>query len=145
MNIQNKKFKQVILALSLSFIAFQIFYFFDVKNKKPIDAIPIGIEAILLIIFCFYFFYEQLKKTVSPIYDNFFFWIVLGLIIYLSGSFFIYLLSNTISSKELRSYWNITYIVDILKNVFFVASGLVFLKQSKSATRKPVLPNLDFY
>lgn len=43
------------------------------KTKKSIDAIPIGFETILIIIFVFYFFYEQLKESITPIYDQFFF------------------------------------------------------------------------
>jgi hypothetical protein len=142
-NIQNKRFKNLILVLSLVFISFQAFYFFGVQNVKLVDTIPMGIESILIFIFCFYFFYEQLRDVSTPIYTNFFFWVALGLILYLSGSFFIYILSN-VDRQMIRKYWFITYILDTVKNVFFVTSGLVFLKQTKYTSTKTVLPNLDF-
>src|SRR6185369_13387966 len=115
------------------------------KTKKSIDTFPIGFETILILVFTFYFFYEQLKESVTPIYDQFFFWIAIGIIIYLCGSFFMYILGNDIPRKQLEEYWFITFIFETVKNLFFVASGLVFLKQSKSLARKTVLPNLDFY
>jgi len=95
-------------------------------------------------VFCFYFFYEQLKEAVTPIYDHFFFWIAIGLTIYLAGSFFMYIMGNDMSKEELEEYWFITYVFDTIKNLFFVISAFVFLKQTKSVVRKAVLPNLDF-
>jgi hypothetical protein len=147
MNIRSRKFKRVIVILSIAFVLFQIIYFF-IGEPKGLDTIPIGIQTILILIFSFYFFYEQLKESVTPIYDHFFFWITIGLIIYLAGSFFMYILAedlNKINRKQLLEYWFITYVVDIIKNFFFFISALVFLKQSKSVVRKTVLPNLDFY
>jgi Co/Zn/Cd efflux system component len=134
----------LILALSIAFIGFQSFYFVRIKTLNPIDAIPIGVESILILVFSFYFFFEQLKRVTTPIYENYFFWMVIGLIFYLAGSFFIYILSSTITNKELRNYWFLTYIFDIVKNIFFVFATIIFLRQSNSLTKKSVLPNLDF-
>ena len=114
------------------------------KSKKSIDTFPIGFETILVLVFTFYFFYEQLKESVTPIYDQFFFWIAIGIIVYLCGSFFMYILGNDIPRKQLEEYWFITFIFESIKNLFFVMAGVVFLKRSKSV-RKTVLPNLDFY
>jgi hypothetical protein len=144
-NIKSLKFRKVILLLSLFFIAFQILYFITVKTKKGIDTIPISVETILMFIFSFYFFYEQLKESTTPIYEHYFFWIAIGVVIYLSGSFFMYILGNDLPRKQLVQYWFINYIFDTIKNLFFVISGLVYLKHSKSVSTKTALPNLDFY
>jgi hypothetical protein len=106
--------------------------------------VPIGIETILVFIFIFFFLYEQLKEAKStPIYDNYFFWVSIGLFIYLGGSFFIYLMANTINYKELIKYWFFTYIVEIIKNLLFIFAILIRHKQPNKTTRQ-VLPNLDF-
>ena len=144
LNIRNKKYKRIIIILSFGFIAFQLFYFFTTVTKRSLDTIPVGIESILTLTFSFYFFYEQLKESVTPIYDHYFFWIAIGMLIYLCGSFFMYILGNDIPRKQLEEFWFITYIFDTVKNFFFVTSGLVFLKQSRTV-HKTVLPNLDFY
>ncbi len=76
-NIKSRKFKIIAFFLSIGFFIFQAIYYFN--KRKTLDTIPIGIETILIIIFSFYFFYEQLKESVTPIYDQFFFWIAIGI------------------------------------------------------------------
>lgn len=144
MNIENKKFRILIRLLSLCFFCFQIFYYINTGNNvKPIDTIPIGFEAILILVYSFYFFFEQLKKISSLIYENFFFWSSIGMVLYLAGTFFIYILSNNISSKELHNYWFITYAFDIIKNTFFVISLFTFLGQRKKNTKTNILPSYN--
>lgn len=143
LNIKKQSFRRIMLILSILFFAFQVFYYISVKNPMPIDNIPIGVESILIIIYCFYFFFEQLKKTDSLIYENFFFWSSIGMILYLAGTFFIYILSNNMSSKELHNYWFITYVFDIIKNCFFVISFLTYLNQKKKITKKQVIPSYN--
>jgi hypothetical protein len=106
-----------------------------------IDSVPIGIESILIIVYSFYFFFEQLKKTETLIYENFFFWVSIGMILYLSGTFCIYLLSNTMSSKELHEYWFITYVFDIIKNTFFVISLLIYISGVNRSKKRQIIGN----
>lgn len=144
LNIQNKQFRNLMIILSFSFVAFQIFYFFTVINNKPLDPFPIGIESILILIYSFYFFYEQLKNTDLIIYENFLFWITIGVVLYLSGSFFFNILSTIIPHKELVRYWFVTHIFDTIKNLLFVISVIAFLKQKDSILKpKHVVPHLN--
>jgi hypothetical protein len=140
-NIKNRKIRFSILILSVCFFIFQIFYYRDVKTPMTIDSVPIGIESILIIVYSFYFFFEQLKKTETLIYENFFFWVSIGMILYLSGTFFIYLLSNTMSSKELHEYWFITYVFDIIKNTFFVISLLIYISGVNRSKKRQIIGN----
>ena len=143
-NISSKNFKVLMLILSLAFFGFQIFYFLSYKIRKPIDAIPIAIESILIIIFCFYFFHEQLKNlTTLAIYNNYFFWTAIGLVLYLAGSFFIYILSNNLG-QDFSKYWFISYIFDTIKNIFFAISAIIFLRHKNSTSRTRVISNLDY-
>jgi hypothetical protein len=99
-----------------------------------VDSIAIGIETLLVIIFSVLFFLEQLREEVSNyIYLTEKFWVILGFLIYLTGSFFIYLYADNVSKKELRHFWYITFILNTIKNIFFFI-GLYL-------TSKIVIPN----
>lgn len=53
------------------------------------------------------------------VYSRYPFWIVLGMMLYLAGSFFIYIYASQLPPKELGKYWVFTNIFSILKNIFF--------------------------
>jgi hypothetical protein len=140
-----KSLKLIIIVLSLCFLVFQFIYYF-LPHRQKIDSVPIGFETILIFIFIFFFLYEEFKDVRGlPIYENYFFLISIGLFIYLGGCFFIYLLANTIDAKELDKYWFFTYVVEIIKNLLFIFSILVYSKNpNKSNNSNQTLPNLDF-
>lgn len=137
-------FKLMVLILSVFFFFFQIIYFFS-DHKKRFDSIPIGIETILIFIFIFFFLYEQLKEVKNqPIYSHYFFWIAIGLFIYLGGSFFIYILANSITDEEINKYWFFTYVVEIIKNLLFAIAVLIYSRNPIKKNLKQALPDLDF-
>jgi len=140
-----KKQKILIVILSLAFCCFHIIYFIS-REKKGFDSIPIGIEAILIFVFIFFFFYEQLKDATStPIYDNYFFWIAVGLFIYLGSSFFIYLTATTLKQKEIDQYWFLTYITETIKNLLLTVAIYIYSRHpDKTSQTSQNLPNLDF-
>lgn len=124
--IGNEKFKNWILALSIGFTIFIIIYNSTTK-LRGIDSIPIGVETILIFIFAFYYLYEQMQDTANSfIYTRYPFWIVLGMMLYLSGSFFIYIYtSQLVYDKTIAHYWVFINIFSILKNIFFTIAILV--------------------
>jgi hypothetical protein len=65
------------------------------------------------------------------IYNRYHFWIVCAFMIYLSGSFFIYIFANQVDQNTLNIYWMFTNVFTILKNVFFSISILVFRKRTR--------------
>ena len=142
--IKNPRTRKAILILSLLFSAFQIIYFFTEKFKR-IDSIPIGIESILILIYIFYFFFEQIKDPKGKhLWENYCFWFASGILIYLSGSFFINILANVMEKDEIRRYWFLTYIADIIKNIFLAIGVLVMAKQSPDHEKlKKNIPYLD--
>lgn len=86
-NISYRGFKKIIIFSSIFFVVFTIFYNIYADLHK-IDSTPIGIESILIFIYSFFYFYEQMKDTSTLfIYNKYHFWIVIGYLIYLSGSF----------------------------------------------------------
>ncbi len=138
LNIRNRSFRNIIIGLSVLFVLFQVIYFFTVKIKR-LDTIPIGIESILIMIYAFYFLYEQLKGPLTrTIYSHFFFWAATGFVIYLSGSFFIYILAEELDYNDIIKYWFITYIFDILKNILLATTILVFIRNPDPKSGAPV-------
>lgn len=144
-NIRSKAFKIFMIIASALFFIFQIF-FVTTTSFQRLDSIPIGIESILLFIYIFYFFYEfskQIKDTF--IYNHYTFWIGVGIMIYLGGSFFFYILINNLSRSEVNTFGNLTYVAEIIKNLLFAISIYLFkkhpVKNIQDQTKK--IPNLD--
>lgn len=142
--IKSKKFKIFILTTSIFFIAFQI-YFTTVTPFLRLDSIPVGIETILLFIYIFYFFYEFSKQTKDVfIYNHYLFWIAVGIMIYLGGSFFFYILINHLDHEEVEKFGNMTYVAEVLKNMLFCIAIYIYSKSPLNKIQKTDnIPNLD--
>jgi voltage-gated potassium channel Kch len=133
MVISNSFFKKIIIGTSILFSLFIIIYNLETK-VAGIDSIPIGIEAILILIFSFYYFYEQMKDVSTLfIYGRFHFWIVLGMMIYLAGSFFIYIYASQLETHEVAKYWIFTNIFSIIKSILFTIA--IFINGSQSTKK----------
>lgn len=142
--IKSRIVRIIIVILSVSFSIFQIIYFFTERFKR-IDSIPIGIESILVLVYIFYFFFELLKEPKGKhLSENYCFWFAIGILIYLSGSFFINILANVMQKDEIVKYWYLTYIADIIKNLFLGIGLIVMARQTPDQDRvKKGLPYLD--
>jgi len=144
-NLRNKSIKSLILILSGMFIIFQITFVISTAHRR-LDSIPIGIETILVFLYIFYFFYEfskQIKDTF--IYNHYTFWIAVGILIYLGGSFFFFILVNELDRKQRDDFGTLTYVAEIIKNLLFGFS--IFMYKKFSANRihnlSKNIPNLD--
>ena len=144
-NAKNKLFKAFIIIASALFFVFQII-FAIYTPKRRLDSIPIGIETILLFVFVFYFFYEFSKQVKDTfIYNHYTFWFAVGILIYLGGSFFFYILINELDTNQVENFGNFTYIAEIIKNILFAFSIFMFKKHPVNKTHNPSknIPNLD--
>lgn len=143
--LNKKSYKKVILILSSFFIVFEIAHFLFIKNIRT-DSIAIGVESILIFIYIFLFFTESLDNPKNEfIYSHYGFWISIGLLIYLGGSFFINLLANSLSQEEFLKYWYLNYIADTVKTLFF-AIGLLMLitkRKNREILKHSSIPHLD--
>lgn len=143
--IQKKSFRLLMLIFSVLFILFQIFYVTSTSLIR-LDSIPIGIETIFVFIYIFHFFYDFSKNAKdSFIYNHYCFWIAVGILIYLGGSFFFYLMINSLNPDEVEKFGNLTYIAEIIKNLLFAVSIFFYKKLANNQIhKKPIkLPNLD--
>jgi hypothetical protein len=144
-NVKSKKIRLFILIASLLFLAFQFYYAISGKVRK-IDSVPIGIETILMLLYIVYFFYE-FSRNISNlfIYNHYLFWIAVGILIYLGGSFFFFMLINNLSKEQLDAFGDLTFIAEILKNILFSVAIFVFTKNptNNNKEKSTSIPFLD--
>jgi hypothetical protein len=134
LQIQNKNFKKFILISIAAFFCFLTIYTLFGPFVR-IDSIPIGVETILILLFSFYYLYEQVNNpNVMFIYNQYQFWVIVGFMIYLSGSFFVYIFANQIPISEVIKYWFIIDIFLILKNILFSIAIFIFVQETTNKT-----------
>jgi hypothetical protein len=139
-----RKKKNIILILSLVFISFLIsLAIFNPTNLKSspiiLDTIPVSIETILIFIYIFFFLYEYSKADLTEsIFNNHLFWISVGLLLYLGGTFFFNILANQMSRAEFDNYWHYTYMAEIAKNILF----LIALFKISKFKKKELIPQV---
>ena len=144
-NIRNKSFKFFVVVASVFFLLFQVF-FITTSSFKKLDSIPIGIETILIFIYIFYFFYEFSKNTKDIfIYNHFTFWIAVGILLYLGGSFFFFMLISHLDENDVTTFGNLTFVAEIIKNLLFAFSIYMYKKFPLNKPHKlsKKIPNLD--
>lgn len=143
LNISNHLLKRVILIATVAFTVFLGVYFTTVQFRS-IDSVPIGVETILILIYSFYYLYEQMNDTNNLfVYNKHSFWITSGIMLYLAGSFFIYIFANQVDKAILSQYWIFTNVFYIIKNLFFVIAILILLKQKKNPSPEKLYPYLN--
>jgi hypothetical protein len=122
--IRNKKFKKLILLIFVVSLAFDIFLFYQPKSNFDFWA-PL-ITTIFIVIYSVFFFYEQLNSPETLfIYQSYKFWVVVGCIIYLSGTLFLFLYTSDIKDKEKSSLWSINIVFETVKNILFSIAFIV--------------------
>jgi hypothetical protein len=134
--IQNSVVRKILIWVSILFFLFSIIYYLNV-HYKLLDSVPIGVETILVLTFAFYFLYQEMDiQSAVLIYQRFSFWIIAGIMIYLAGSFFIYIFANQVTSEIRHDYWVFQNAFTIVKNICFLISILIFIKNKKVVSPK---------
>jgi hypothetical protein len=141
--VSGKKNRALFIGLSAAFISFLVFLMIynPAKINSPIilDTIPVSIETILIFIYIFFFLYDNSKTdSAESIFNNHVFWISVGLLLYLGGTFFFNILANQMSRAEFDNYWHYTYIAEIIKNLLF----LVALFKISTVKKKELIPQV---
>jgi hypothetical protein len=136
--IQNKVIRKLIIAFSLLFVLFCVFNIID-KPVKKFDSFQASIESILILAYCVIYFYEQINQPqVIFLYSTYTFWILVAILIYLAGTFFLYVFATNLPDNLRYEYWVINLICNILKNLLF---AVAIIMQAKNPTPKdPYLP-----
>lgn len=118
-SLENKLIKNIILIVSVIFLGYTTYHFFY-HSKSSFDSIPASVESLIIISFCVYYFYEQIKiPSVGIIYSTYPFWAIVGMLIYLSGTLFLFLYVASLENANDFTNWYINNVLNIIKNIFF--------------------------
>ena len=133
--LQNIFAKRALIASGLLFLGFAVFDLFSSQDTDTFDSIPTVIECIIIIGFSMFYFYEQLKNPQSLfLYSTPNFWIVVGLIIFFAGNFFIFIYaqSNSDSAEFKATFSLINAILSFIENILFLIAFIIARQQSKT-------------
>ncbi len=103
------------------------------------DSVAIGIESILIILMCIYYLFQQIRGVTNlQVYSTSNFWVIITFLIYISGTFFLYILTeNMINDKAFRiQYIYINSFFNILKNVLLSIAMLMKPDEVKPGIKK---------
>lgn len=129
--VSTEKWRRIIKIASPIFLLFVAVLFFS-SGKNKIDSIAIGIETILVFVFAFSYFHEEMNDISGTfVYNKHSFWIISGILLYLGGSFFMYVFANQVERSFLEQFWFLTYIFYIIKSIFFLIGLVLFFRQQK--------------
>jgi hypothetical protein len=131
-SLQKKVARNLLAGISVAFVLFNVVHAFTSKVDTYEDTpIPLVIECIIILSFSIYYFFEQIRSPQSLfLYSISSFWIIVGFLLYLSGSFFLFLVSESLPLEERDRYWFINFIFNIIKNIFF--SIAMIIKENKN-------------
>jgi hypothetical protein len=122
--IQNKTFKKIIVAISAANLCVE--FYLLCTHTTNFDFWAALTTAVLIVIYSIYFFYEQINSTENLlIYQSYRFWMIVGCIVYLSGTLFLFLLTADVTDKQHSPFYIINIIGEIVKNVFFSIAFIV--------------------
>jgi hypothetical protein len=142
-SIKRQTIRKAITVISVLFVVFTTIYNIS-TNFKKIDSIPIGIETILILVYSFYFLYEQMNDTNNLfIYSRYQFWLVAGFMIYLAGSFFVFIFASGLERETLAQYWFLTNGFYSFMDLLFAISFLAYVKKPKNIYSKGLNPYLN--
>ena len=139
-----KQLRIIILIFSILFICFLAYDYLNNRHGR-IDSLSVGIESILVFIYITFFFYQTFKSVDNEyIFNQAGFWLSLGILIYLGGTFFFNILANDIDETHTDKYWFLTYIADTIKNLLFCVSIIVYARNRHKQKLPPKsVPYLD--
>jgi len=132
-NIKKERAKKALVFISVCFTIFYFSFTFLAREGYIFDSIQIGVETILILIFAYYYLYERMNDTSTLfIYNTYPFWIVMAIVLYLSGSFFVYISASSLGYAGIKKYWFITNIFSIVKSILFAIAIAMHSKPAKN-------------
>lgn len=135
--LRNGVFKNILIYSSCFFLLIAFYNLYTIISNRQannlIDTIPVSTSALILIIFSILYLFEEIQSPkIGFVYENPAFWVTVGIMIYFSGTFFLFLQYSDLSISDKRNFWTINLICVILKNIFITVSFL--LKPNKKSS-----------
>jgi len=117
--------KKAITILIISFTILSILNVLFFENLNEFNTLARAVEALLLIIISLMYFYSLLRDLSEKYLEQSpLFWVATSILIYFSGSFFIFIYGNYImpSAKLSLTFWAIHALFSILKYILFTVA-----------------------
>ena len=136
--------KKSILYIWMCFLLFAIIDYILFSKPLEWDSIVSGVECIIVLCLCIYYLYSQIKTANNLlIYSTFNFWVVIAFLIYFSGTFFLYLMTDRMmqSVSFQKMYFVINISFNILKNILLCVA--LTMKLNPVNRQKSLIPELD--
>lgn len=136
--------RKVVLFAGIAFTLFCIIYV-SLYVLTELDPVIMSVKSIILIVLSLLVFYEKFQKeTDRVIYYDYRFWGLIGLIIYISGTFLFYLVYADYF-EEMKDLEIIPPVLYLFKSIFLAISLIILIKQTKQITGKTdkEIPFLD--
>jgi len=141
-SLQSNAFKYIIIGVSIPFIIYCIAALV-LSLSTTFDSLPASIESLIIIVFCLFYFYEQINTpTLSLVYLTSTFWAMVGILFYLSGILFLFLYASSLPRNETFNHWYIDNLFNILNKVFF---SIAFFINKDDSHKKPDFSNKYSY
>jgi len=143
--IIQKSVKRVVLFTWVGFLFFAFADYFFFSKGQEFDSFAIGIESIIILLLCVYYLFTQLKMSNNLlIYSTFNFWIIIAFLIYFSGTFFLYIMTESMRENIAfqKQYFIINISFNILKNILLCVAMTMKLNHAVNQ-QKPAIPELD--
>lgn len=137
--------KKIVPLLWVGFIAFELIDLIFINKGIGFDSFTSGIECIIVMVLCISYLFIQLRGCTSlSIYSTFDFWIVITFLIYFSGTFFLYILAQSMGRDVAfqKQYFVINIAFNILKNILLCIAMTMKLNDTVKE-EKSVIPQLD--
>ena len=130
--IKNKRTRDIILSISAFNLLFLIFIVLFFKSK--FDFCSTLSNTLIIFVYSIIFFYSEINSPRTLIiYQSSQFWIVLGCVIFYSGTLFVFLYTSDMKDKMLNSLWNsINLTFEIAKNICFSIAFIVARKNTQN-------------
>jgi len=136
--IQTRIIKIILPIILGIFVIFAFIDFFLINQMNNFDSFTAGLESIIIILLCIYYLVVQIKGSNSLfVYSSSNFWIIITFLIYLSGTFFLYIMTeNMARSKSFQhQYVVINSVFNVLKNILL--SIAMLMKSTPTNIQKP--------
>jgi hypothetical protein len=132
--LKNDLAKKVLHGLAVLFLAVSVFDLTQTKAES-FDSLPAVLECLILIAYSILYFYEQLSDTTSLfLYTTSTFWVVVGIILFFSGSFFIFIYAQNNSHLPgfSTTFKVIMGISGLIENILFLIAFIIAKNESKT-------------
>lgn len=122
LTLKTNAFRKAIIVCSILFyliFPLSIIYYRDLN----FDSLTFSTEAVFVVVFSIMYFYEQINDpNVTFVYGTKSFWIIIGILLYITVGLFPNIVKPFLNHKEQRLLAPISNMATVLRNVLFIIS-----------------------